>query len=1783
MGAVGGVAILGGNFEAATFPEDKVVQRSLTAGTLESSPIDAIILDALPLGAPGQLDSHAFIWKAHSNDGSPHTIDWKAFVNITADDGTGSLWTLQTRIDGAPYTDILTIDDNGLLTVSGATLTMDQLIIDTDNTEAVLIRKDGDAGDVFIVDTVNDLVRLGSDTTLLTFGGSSDVILERVSARVLQMNSDPGGANGNELRIVARDDVSARWLQLFADGTNQARVGAQRGGGGGRFDLELFTSSGSIEIWTDGVQRWFFGAGSGGFDFELAPFITNRYDIGTTLLAVRDVFTNRVFIGQDQVAFYDAVTIGATDLTGDGQQDSGAIILTAKGFETATPHDTDWRLFADAEEDDGTRSQFVFQAQIDGGGFGDILRIGHEVGSESPNVPPTSPDSNIVFIGNSSVASELHLIGTSITGYMKVFGFNVHIGTNDTASVNLLTNATVQFSVGNDLTRNFNDLQVTADNLGAPGQQDSHFFILTGQSHDGSPHTIDWQQFVDVTANDGTGSIFTIQARIDGASFVDEFTILATTSPTLVSIGPGSTGGALAFGPSASAAQAGTVRFQFTDDIRYRNEGDDGDFIALSFGESSKMILGEAGIPFIEVPAQFIVNNEMSINVDDTTALAVRSTTRTIFAVDTVNNDVELVQNVERLDSVVDRFKILGRDIVGNGNSSVVFSGAMLLEGQAREAGGALHDAKWRMYVEPLITTGFDGQSVFKITAEIDTGGPTTVFTLSDTGDLIVPGSFTIDGLIIDVDSAEAFLVRKNGDGGDVFNVDTVNSLIQVIGSAVLEIGTTPALSGSIRLPNSGSVVFRNAGDDGDLAVLSFDDSNTLDIGPQGGGILAIRLFSDEQIQLLGQTLVQVSSDTAFRVRAGTDPPIFAVDTDNGGFVTIDNADVVITNGNLRFGSIPAATGTIRLSNADSILARNLSDDGDLNIFDFGDSNEADFGDAQMPIIRILASRLESNRLRITQTSTVALEVNNDGNASDLIVDTSNNIVQVRNALTVGMGSAPVTGSIRLPNSSDIVWRNNSDDATIVVFSFGSSDIFDIGDASAPTALTQIRLHSPEVSIPAGRFEIRGSSASAFRVLDGSSVLKFNVDTTNSLVKVVGSAALTIGATPALSGSIRLSNASSITMRNANNNGDLNILSSPESNLLSFGDSSMPRIDMLASRFQSNRIRIVDSNTQAFTVETDGSLNMFRVNTIENEVIVGEAIPLQVATSVDRFIITGNNASGNSVALESHTFLMQGRTQTSGAVPHTSDWRMVVKPFSTTAFDGQSQLSFIGGIDGASLIEVLKVTNEGRFAITRPEQVSIGSPTFLDNVQVNITGAFIDDYGGGPTDTFKFQIQGSQTADAGRTSKQIIFVAGLNASIITQGATQNIQEVGTGMFRGDIISLGAGDTISQTFTLKVDRASTVGTENYGLIVDGSGTPDAFVRIGKSANAGLKLMVGGFFPVANLLDNVMVRFTSQYNSGGASDFSAILHIDAILQAAPGETSHIAGAVFDAILKTQAATESIANISQVQIDEPDILNNLGGGGLITNAQSLLITGAPTEGVSNYAFRILGGDLQIANSAAFLFRDTGDSIDLTALSLAESNILEIGGVGSGDFESVNIYSLGTINLRPTDDVQVLTDNGTAFSVRTAGGLSLFIVGQNTTRVVADNGLIIVASITNNSAETQIQSTFADVMTTSGSSVTAVGLIPAGSLVFGVTVKVLNAVSGPSGFDVGDGIDVDRWGNSISGGSLTTTDITDFTSGAVTTFQAANDVVLTSDGVDFTAGEIRITIHYLTIKTST
>lgn len=98
------------------------------------------------------------------------------------------------------------------------------------------------------------------------------------------------------------------------------------------------------------------------------------------------------------------------------------------------------------------------------------------------------------------------------------------------------------------------------------------------------------------------------------------------------------------------------------------------------------------------------------------------------------------------------------------------------------------------------------------------------------------------------------------------------------------------------------------------------------------------------------------------------------------------------------------------------------------------------------------------------------------------------------------------------------------------------------------------------------------------------------------------------------------------------------------------------------------------------------------------------------------------------------------------------------------------------------------------------------------------------------------------------------------------------------------------------------------------------------------------------------------------------------------------------------------------------------------------------------------------------------------------------------------------------------------------------------------------------------------------SGSTCTASNLIPSGSMVTGVTIRVTTAITGPATIQIGDGTDADRWGTGIAIAANTTTTGSAFTINTVPFYAATTSVVLTAvgGGGSFTAGVVRITVHY-------
>jgi hypothetical protein len=98
-----------------------------------------------------------------------------------------------------------------------------------------------------------------------------------------------------------------------------------------------------------------------------------------------------------------------------------------------------------------------------------------------------------------------------------------------------------------------------------------------------------------------------------------------------------------------------------------------------------------------------------------------------------------------------------------------------------------------------------------------------------------------------------------------------------------------------------------------------------------------------------------------------------------------------------------------------------------------------------------------------------------------------------------------------------------------------------------------------------------------------------------------------------------------------------------------------------------------------------------------------------------------------------------------------------------------------------------------------------------------------------------------------------------------------------------------------------------------------------------------------------------------------------------------------------------------------------------------------------------------------------------------------------------------------------------------------------------------------------------------TGASVATTGGFIPDGAVLVGLTTRVSTAITGATGYDIGDGSDADRWGANVDIALNTSSDNTNWTAGTIECFTAAQEVTLTAVGSNFTGGEVVIVAHYL------
>ncbi len=180
-------------------------------------------------------------------------------------------------------------------------------------------------------------------------------------------------------------------------------------------------------------------------------------------------------------------------------------------------------------------------------------------------------------------------------------------------------------------------------------------------------------------------------------------------------------------------------------------------------------------------------------------------------------------------------------------------------------------------------------------------------------------------------------------------------------------------------------------------------------------------------------------------------------------------------------------------------------------------------------------------------------------------------------------------------------------------------------------------------------------------------------------------------------------------------------------------------------------------------------------------------------------------------------------------------------------------------------------------------------------------------------------------------------------------------------------------------------------------------------------------------------------------------------------------------------------------------------------------------------------------------------------------------------GEFRAI-LFTSKVLTSNPTSK---LPDNHVALFNKSDG--YHYINKAGTVTDVIDSASTKVYQNGANGQKITVQSVSATLSGLSGATATATNLIPAGSIVLGVTTRVTTLITGATSLKVGDGTDDDRWGATVGLTAGTTTTGSSFTISSVPIYTSATSVVLTANGSNFTAGAVRVTVHYISFTAAT
>lgn len=144
--------------------------------------------------------------------------------------------------------------------------------------------------------------------------------------------------------------------------------------------------------------------------------------------------------------------------------------------------------------------------------------------------------------------------------------------------------------------------------------------------------------------------------------------------------------------------------------------------------------------------------------------------------------------------------------------------------------------------------------------------------------------------------------------------------------------------------------------------------------------------------------------------------------------------------------------------------------------------------------------------------------------------------------------------------------------------------------------------------------------------------------------------------------------------------------------------------------------------------------------------------------------------------------------------------------------------------------QALKVSSVG------PHSIGTGTP--VDYAQLLLAGSFVS--GGAVATAVGLRISTDLTGASGDTTFQSLLAAGgtVGASITTGGGAETITDISTAQFYEPDVTLGSGDSATNTYTVIIKNAPTEGSNSGALLVDsGDVRIDDKLAVGAAAPSG----------------------------------------------------------------------------------------------------------------------------------------------------------------------------------------------------------------------------------------------------------------------------------------------------------------------------------------------------------